>query len=221
MAIRVGLIDDQTLVREGIRGLLALSDKVEVVAEAGDGDAAVELAREHRPDVILMDMRMPRMNGADATRALERAGLDVPVIILTTFDDHDQVLDGIRAGARGYLLKDVSLESLIAAIESVAAGETMIQPGVTETLLRSLAGRGTKEAPGHLPETLTPRETEVIRLVAGGYSNREIANALSKSEGTIKNHVSNILAKLGVRDRTRAVLKAIELGLLTSGTGRG
>lgn len=219
MAIRVALIDDQLLVRQGIRGLLELSEKVAVVAEADDGDAALALAREHRPDVILMDMRMPRMNGAEATRALAEAGLDVPVIILTTFDDHDQVLEGIRAGARGYLLKDVSLESLISAIESVAAGETMIQPGITESLLRGLAaGTGSPQHKSALPEALTPRETEVIRLMAGGYSNREIADALSKSEGTIKNQVSSILAKLGARDRTRAVLKAIELGLLKPGS---
>lgn len=218
MPIRIGLIDDQLLVRQGIRGLLELSDTVEVVAEADDGDGAVPLALEHRPDVILMDMRMPRLNGAEATRALVEAGLDVPVIILTTFDDHDQVLDGIRAGARGYLLKDVSLESLIAAIESVAAGETMIQPGITDSLLRGLAAGGAAPPPGDAPaEALTPRETEVVRLMAGGYSNREIADALSKSEGTIKNQVSSILAKLGARDRTRAVLKAIELGLLTPG----
>lgn len=218
MAIRVGLIDDQLLVRQGIRSLLELSEKVEVVAEACDGDAAVGLAAEYRPDVILMDMRMPGMNGAEATRALAEAGLEVPVIILTTFDDHDQVLDGIKAGARGYLLKDVSLESLIGAIESVAAGETMIQPGITESLLRGLATTAASAPSGGvLPEALTPRETEVIRLMAGGYSNREIADALSKSEGTIKNQVSSILAKLGARDRTRAVLKAIELGLLTPG----
>jgi len=217
MTVRVALIDDQTLVRKGIRGLLELSDRVEVVAEGDDGDEAVALAAAHRPDVILMDMRMPRMNGAEGTRALADAGLDVPVIILTTFDDHDQVLDGVRAGAKGYLLKDVSLDSLIDAIESVANGGTMIQPGITEALLRGLSRQSAGPNASDPPESLTPRETEVIRLMAGGYSNREIANALSKSEGTIKNHVSNILAKLGVRDRTRAVLKAIEHGLLQSG----
>ena len=214
MAIRVALIDDQTLVRQGIRGLLTLSDKVEVVAEADDGDGAVELVEQHQPDVVLMDMRMPRMSGAEATEALISAGLDTPVIILTTFDDHEQVLEGIRAGAKGYLLKDVSLENLIQAIESVAAGETMIQPAITEALLKGLSRQDPAFESSTMPEPLTPRETEVIRLMAGGYSNREIAKALSKSEGTIKNHVSNILAKLGVRDRTRAVLKAIELGAL-------
>jgi DNA-binding NarL/FixJ family response regulator len=214
LAIRVALIDDQTLVRQGIRGLLELSDKVEVVAEADDGDGAVDLVAEHAPDVVLMDMRMPRMSGAEATEALIKAGLDTPVIILTTFDDHEQVLAGIRAGAKGYLLKDVSLENLIQAIESVASGETMIQPAITEALLKGLSRQAQAFSSSPMPEPLTPRETEVIRLMAGGYSNREIATALNKSEGTIKNHVSNILAKLGVRDRTRAVLKAIELGAL-------
>ncbi len=215
MAIRLLLIDDQTLVRQGIRGLLELSDRVAVVAEGSDGDQAVELALVHGPDVILMDMRMPRMDGAEATRALADAGLTMPVIILTTFDDHNQVLAGIQAGAKGYLLKDVSLESLIEAIESVAAGKTMIQPGITESLLRGLTGRADANAAA-APERLTPRETEILRLMAGGYSNREIATALNRSEGTIKNQVSSILGKLGVRDRTRAVLKAIEMGLLTS-----
>src|SRR6056297_2112887 len=155
--------------------------------------------------------------GAEATRALADAGIEVPVIILTTFDDHHQVLAGIQAGARGYLLKDVSLESLIEAIESVATGKTMIQPGVTESLLRGLTGRTLPDAAAP-PERLTPRETEILRLMAGGYSNREIATALSRSEGTIKNQVSSILGKLGVRDRTRAVLKAIEMGLLADAT---
>ncbi|MEM8815165.1 MAG: response regulator transcription factor [Pseudomonadota bacterium] len=211
MTIRIALIDDQTLVRKGIRGLLELSEKVEVVAEADDGNQAVELVATHAPDVVLMDMRMPRMSGADATAALSAAGHEVPVIILTTFDDHELVLEGIRAGAKGYLLKDVSLENLIRAIESVAAGETMIQPAITEALLKGLSRQEGQFESAEIPEPLTPKETEVIRLMAGGYSNREISEALHKSEGTIKNHVSNILAKLGVRDRTRAVLKAIEM----------
>ncbi len=213
-AIRVALIDDQTLVRAGIRGLLELSGDVEVVAEADDGSGAVALAQEHRPDVILMDMRMPTMSGDQAIRALTKAGISTPVIILTTFDDHEQVLDGIQAGAKGYLLKDVTLENLLQAIRSVANGETMIQPAITETLLKGLTKTSAEFPSSPLPEALSPRETEVIRLMAGGYSNREISAALSKSEGTIKNHVSNILSKLGVRDRTRAVLKAIELRIL-------
>ncbi len=213
-SIRIALIDDQQLVRAGIRGLLELSERVAVVAEGEDGSDALPIAESAKPDVFLMDMRMPRMSGAEATRALRAAGIDTPVIILTTFDDHDQVLDGISAGATGYLLKDVSLQSLIEAIESVAAGGTMIQPGITETLLRGLARREQQTDKSSLGEPLTARETDVVRLMAGGYSNREIAQALNNSEGTIKNHVSNVLAKLAVRDRTRAVLKAIELGLI-------
>lgn len=213
-AIRVALIDDQTLVRKGIRGLLELSDDVVVVAEAEDGSEAVPLAKRDQPDVILMDMRMPVMNGDDAIRSMSEAGIDTPVIILTTFDDHEQVLDGVQAGAKGYLLKDVSLENLLLAIKSVASGETMIQPAITEALLKGLTRKDMESSSPHLPEPLSPRETEIIRLMAGGYSNREISQALSKSEGTVKNHVSNILGKLGVRDRTRAVLKAIELRIL-------
>ena len=214
MPISVALIDDQNLVRQGIRGLRELSDRVAVVAEADDGAEAVALVERASPDVILMDMRMPRMSGADAIRSLRDAGHEVPVIVLTTFDDHEQVLESIRAGARGYLLKDVSLDDLIRAIESVHSGETMIQPAITETLLKGLGGQQRDFDAASMPEPLTPRETEVVRLMAGGYSNKEISTALSKSEGTIKNHVSNVLAKLGVRDRTRAVLKAIELGLI-------
>lgn len=212
--LKLLLIDDQQLVRAGIRGLLQLSDRVEVVAEGNDGIDALPLVKAHAPDVVLMDMRMPQMSGADAIKALRKAELSVPVIILTTFDDHDQVLDAMTAGATGYLLKDCSLESLIEAIESVAGGGTMIQPGITETLLRGLAQRAPEDKPSHDIEPLTARETQVVRLMAGGYSNREIAEALNNSEGTVKNHVSNILAKLGVRDRTRAVLKSIELGLI-------
>ncbi len=214
MTVRVALIDDQTLVRQGIRGLLELADSVEVIAEADDGDQAIDLVSEYEPDVVLMDMRMPRVSGAEAITAMAKAGHETPVIILTTFDDHEQVLECIRAGAKGYLLKDVSLENLIQAIESVAKGETMIQPAITESLLKGLSSRDADFESSDMPEALTPRETEVIRLMAGGYSNKEISAALSKSEGTIKNHVSNILAKLGVRDRTRAVLKAIELKVL-------
>ncbi|MEL7448502.1 MAG: response regulator transcription factor [Pseudomonadota bacterium] len=214
MSIRIALIDDQTLVREGIRSLLSLSDRVEVVAEGCDGSDAVPIARQDSPDVILLDIRMPKVDGIAALHALKDAGIDTPVIILTTFDDHQFVLDGIGAGAKGYLLKDVSLENLLGAIQSVHAGETMLQPALTDTLLRGLGDASEGSDDSLKPEALTPKEIEVLRLVAGGYSNREISRALCKSEGTVKNHVSNILAKMGVRDRTRAVLKALEAGLL-------
>ncbi len=214
MSIKLALIDDQTLVREGIRSLLALSDKVEVVAEGSDGDQALELTNDAQPDVILMDLRMPKKNGIEAIEELRKAKVVTPVIILTTFDDHELVLQGLKAGAQGYLLKDVSLENLIAGIESVHRGETIVQPAISDSLLRGLGQQ--KQSFESLPEPtpLTPKETEVLRLIAGGYSNREISSALNKSEGTVKNHVSSVLSKLGVRDRTRAVLRAIEAGLI-------
>jgi len=212
--IKVAIIDDQTLVRSGIRGLLNLSDQVTVVAEGSDGDKTIEITQQHQPNVILMDIRMPRMNGIDATKNLRDAGFDTPVIILTTFDDHELVLQGLQAGAQGYLLKDVSLEALIAAIEAVHRGETIVQPAITDTLLRGLKFQKGDFDSLPEPQTLSPKETEVLRLVASGYSNKEISLALHKSEGTVKNHVSNVLSKLGVRDRTRAVLRALEIGLI-------
>ncbi|MFT6033244.1 MAG: DNA-binding NarL/FixJ family response regulator [Arenicella sp.] len=214
MTIKVAIIDDQNLVRSGIESLLSLSDKVSVVAQGDDGERAVSVAEQYRPDVFLMDIRMPRMNGIDAIKSLRKAEVETPVIILTTFDDHQLVLQGLQAGAQGFLLKDVSLDNLIAAIEAVHRGETIVQPAITDTLLRGLkAQKGDFEFLPE-PQSLTPKETEVLRLVAGGYSNREISVALSKSEGTIKNHVSSVLSKLGVRDRTRAVLRALETGII-------
>lgn len=212
--IRVALIDDQTLVREGIRGLLSLSDAVEVVGEGADGDEVLSIQESASPDVFLMDIRMPRMDGIHAIEVLRKNNYKTPAIILTTFDDHQLVLKGMQAGASGFLLKDVSLESLISAIESVHRGETIVQPAITETLLKGLKGQSSEFDAYPNPQELTPKETEVLRLVASGYSNKEISQALSKSEGTIKNHVSNILSKLGVRDRTRAVLRAIEAGMI-------
>ena len=214
MTIRIALVDDQRLVREGIRSLLSLSSEVTVVAEGSDGSDVADIIAQSSPDVVLLDLQMPGMDGIAALRALAEAEDPTPVIILTTFDDHGLVLDGIRSGARGYLLKDVSLERLIDAIRRVHAGETMVQPALTESLLGSLGDWS--EATESLSDTepLTPKETEILRLLAGGYSNREISIALSKSEGTVKNHVSNILAKLGVRDRTRAVLKALQARLI-------
>lgn len=214
MTIRVALIDDQTLVRQGIHGLLSLSDKVTVVAEGVDGTQTLDIIKDSKPDVILMDIRMPKMNGIEAITELSDRGIQIPVIILTTFDDHDLVLQGLQAGAKGYLLKDVSLESLVAAVESVHAGETIVQPAITENLLRGLRSHNAEFDSLPNPEKLTNKESEILRLVASGYSNKEISQALSKSEGTIKNHVSNILSKLGVRDRTRAVLRALEAGLI-------
>ncbi len=212
--IRVMLVDDQTLVRHGVRSLLGLSDRIEVVGEASDGKQAVEQVPVIAPDVVLMDMRMPVMSGLEAVQALSAAGQLPPTIILTTFDDDQLVLAGIKAGAKGYLLKDVSLEQLVEAIETVHSGGSLMQPAMTQRLMSGLEQLNNNFVSLDQPDPLTERETEILRLMAGGFSNKEIANSLGVAEGTIKNHVSNILSKLGVRDRTRAVLKALELGLV-------
>lgn len=214
MRIRVLLVDDQTLVREGIKSLLSLSDKIEVVGEANDGSMVESQVETLAPQVILMDIRMPKMSGIEAVRELQSANSHIPVIMLTTFDDHQLVMEAIASGARGYLLKDVSLETLVTGIETVYAGKTLIQPAITEGLLDGLRGIKTDFESYQKPEELSDKELEILRLVAAGCSNREISQAMFKSEGTVKNQVSNVLAKLGVRDRTRAVLKAIESGLL-------
>lgn len=211
--IRILLVDDQTLVRQGIRSLLALAEGMEVIAEAADGRQAVDLIPQAKPDVVLMDMRMPVMSGLEALQALARMNA-LPTIILTTFDDDQLVLAGLKAGAKGYLLKDVTLEQLVGAIKTVAAGGSLVQPAVTQRLLSGLEHMRNDFVSLDRPDPLTDRETEILRLMASGFSNKEIANSLGVAEGTIKNHVSNILSKLGVRDRTRAVLKAFELQLV-------
>jgi len=212
--ITVCLIDDQTLVRQGIKSLLGLSDKISVIGEASDGQEGLALIAEKQPDVVLLDLRMPVLDGISVLKALQEAVYQPPTLILTTFDDDSDVLEGLKAGAKGYLLKDVSLEQLVTAIETLHEGKTLIQPAITERLIRGLQGLGSSVKSDYAPEPLTERETEILRLMAGGYSNKEIASAVDLSEGTVKNHVSNVLAKMGVRDRTRAVLKALELGLI-------
>ncbi|MGQ8365260.1 response regulator [Glaciecola sp. 1036] len=213
--IKVLLVDDQMLVRQGINSLLSLSDKIEIVGEAENGQLALDLI-EQTPeiDIVLMDIRMPVKNGIETVVAMNQKGLDIPVIMLTTFDDHESVMQAIKAGAKGYLLKDVSLETLVESIETVHAGNTLIQPAITERLLQGLQGKTSNFESAEMPEALSKRETEILRLMAAGCSNKEMAESLFRSEGTIKNQVSSILAKLGVRDRTRAVLKAIELGII-------
>jgi len=212
--IRVMLVDDQNLVRKGVRSLLELADDMEVIAEAPDGAEAIRTIPEIVPDVVLLDMRMPGKSGLDVLEALSADGTLPPTIILTTFDDDEMVLAGIRAGAKGFLLKDVSLEELVSAIRTVAQGGSMVKPAVTQRLLKGLQNMHTDFSALDRPDPLTDRETEILRLMAGGYSNKEIANSLGVAEGTVKNHVSNILSKMGVRDRTRAVLKAFEMSLL-------
>jgi DNA-binding NarL/FixJ family response regulator len=212
--IRVLLVDDQTLMRKGLRGLLDLTEDIRVVAEASDGEEALQVLGDAAPDVVLLDVRMPKLSGVDLLKRLRQEGRLPATILLTTFDDDAALLEGIRAGARGFLLKDVSFEHLTEAIRRVAAGETLIRPAVTERVLRGLENLRPEFESLDPPDALSRRETEILRLMAGGYNNREIAEALHTTEGTVKNHVSNILSKLGVRDRTRAVLKALELGYI-------
>jgi DNA-binding NarL/FixJ family response regulator len=206
------LVDDQNLVRKGVRSLLELSEEIEVIAEAADGAEAIRQIPEVAPDLVLLDMRMPGLSGLDVLRELSSREALPPTIILTTFDDDELVLAGIQAGARGYLLKDVALAELVNAIKKVAAGGSIVKPAVTQRLLKGLENLENEFSSLDQPDPLTDRETEILRLMAGGYSNKEIATSLGVAEGTVKNHVSNILSKMGVRDRTRAVLKAFELG---------
>jgi DNA-binding NarL/FixJ family response regulator len=210
--IRVLLADDQTLLRHGLRGMCDLTDDLRVVAEAADGDQVLAELERHQVDVLLLDVRMPGRSGVQVLEELQRRGRLLPALLLTTFDDDAALLAGIRAGARGWMLKDVAFERLADAIRTVARGGTALLPAVTERAVRALTTAPPSFESLDPPDRLTPRETEVLRLMAGGYSNREIAEALHAGEGTVKNHISRILSKLGVRDRTRAVLKGIELG---------
>jgi DNA-binding NarL/FixJ family response regulator len=213
--IRVALADDQTLVRKGIRSLLELTADIRVVVEANDGEEAIALLSSTAVDVALLDVRMPRATGLDVLEALnKRAGGGPPCILLTTFDDDAVAFRGIRLGARGFMLKDVSLEELADAIRTVAGGGTLINPAITERVVRGLARLDAPVPASPVPAALTPRELDVLRLIASGSSNREIAGVLGTAEATVKNQASSIFSKLGVRDRTRAVLRAIELGVL-------
>lgn len=214
--IRTVLIDDQNLVRQGVKSLLELSQDIEVVAEASDGEEGLRVIAQHKPDVVLLDLRMPKLDGIGTLKALGQQDFFPPTLILTTFDDDELVLGALRSGAKGYLLKDVTLQQLVEAVKTLAWGGTLISPAVTERLIRGLTQ---VHKPNHFydPEIfdpLTEREIEILRLMATGFNNREIAGSFGLSEGTVKNHVSSILSKLGVRDRTRAVLKAIETGLI-------
>jgi DNA-binding NarL/FixJ family response regulator len=204
VTLRVLIAEDQPLMRRGLRTVLELEPGFEVVGEAATGEQAVRQAHALTPDVVLMDVQMPGLNGVEATRQITGSGLTARVLILTTFDDEDYVLDGIRAGAAGYLLKDVRAEELCDVIRRVATGERFIQPQVAAIYLRRVAERAA-EPPS---DALTPRETEVVQLLARGKTNREISEALDLSTSTVKNHVNSILSKLRVRNRTEAALKA-------------
>lgn len=211
--IRVVLVDDQTLVRQGVRGLLELVPDIEVVGEASDGEEALEKVPALKPDVLLLDIRMPRMSGIAVLEALRDAGELPPTLVLTTFDDGDAAIAAIRAGAKGLMLKDVSLEDLANAIRALAADGTALQPAMTESLMAALR-RSPQPSDSYIVEPLTGREKEVLHLICAGYSNKEIADLLALAEGTVKNHVSNLLLKLDARDRTQAALKALQQGHL-------
>ena len=215
--LRLLLVDDQAMFREGLRLLLGQQPDFEIVGEAGDGLAALESVRLIAPDVVLMDLRMPNLGGAEATRRIKAEAPAVKVIVLTTFEEDEEVFSALRAGAAGFLLKDSPSEKLCEAIRFAARGETWLQPSVAAKLVAEfgrLAPRPAPSANGTLSEPLSAREREVLRCLADGMSNKEIGRRLSISEGTVKNHMSQVLGKLQVLDRTQAALRARELGLL-------
>lgn len=214
--VRVLLVDDQRLFREGIATLLSVHEDIEVVGEADNGLRAVDATRIHRPDVILMDLRMPILGGVEATRRILEARPEARILVLTTFDDDQDVFEALRAGAIGYLLKDCPAETLAAAIRVAARGESFLQPSVASKVVAELNRlRPHESAPNRsLAEPLSERELDVLRELAAGLSNREIAASLHLAEGTVKNYVSVILAKLDTPDRTRAALRARDLGLV-------
>jgi DNA-binding NarL/FixJ family response regulator len=218
MSIRVLIADDQALVRSGFRMILEARDDLEVVGEAENGAQALELAREQKPDVVLMDVRMPVLDGVEAARRLLETGSSARVIILTTFDLDEYVFEALRAGASGFLLKDVEPTQLVEAIRIVASGEALLAPSITRRLLDRFVSLDVNERkPPPRLDSLTPRELEILRLVAGGLSNAEIAAELVLSETTVKTHVSSVLRKLNLRDRVQAVVLAYEAGLIKPG----
>jgi len=214
--IRILLVDDQRLMREGLRTLLELEPDLQVAGEAGDGQAALDAYAALAPDVVLMDIRMPGMDGVEATRRLREQWPRARVIILTTFDDDASVFEGLRAGALGYLLKDVSGHDLAEAVRTVAGGGALIEPSVARRVLAEFARLAPPARPldAGLAEPFSERERDIVRLLAAGLSNREIGDRLCLAEGTVKNYVTSILQKLGARDRTKAALRARELGLI-------
>ena len=214
--IRLLIVDDQTMFRQGMRMLLSSQPDFEIVGEAADGEDALAKAAQLKPQVVLMDLRMPVLDGAAATRRLRAAHPEMRVIVLTTFDEDEAIFDGLRSGATGYRLKDAPTDKLYEAIRAAARGESFLQPSVAARVVAEFA-RLSEQAPAGnqaLAEPLSQRELEILRLLANGATNKEIAAQLVLAEGTVKNHVTNILTKLGVTDRTRAALRARELGLL-------
>ena len=209
--IRVLIADDHTVVRDGLVALLARRPDITVVGEASNGVEAVEKASQLRPDVILMDLRMPEMDGAEAMRRIREQDPDVRFLVLTTFDNDEYIFEAIQAGAKGYLLKDASREDLFRAVVAVYKGESLIQPAVASRVLDRFVEMSRRTVPG---ETLSEREVEVLRLMAKGAANKEIAAALFISESTVKTHIANIFQKLDVNDRTEAVTTALQKGII-------
>lgn len=215
--IRVLLVDDQSLFREGLRTLLSIWEDIEVVGEANNGQEAVDQTAVLKPDVILMDLRMPVLDGVAATQQIAEKFPDSRIIVLTTFDDDEHIFDGLRAGAAGYLLKDVQSDKLVEAIRTTARGDSFLQPSVAAKVIAEFTRTGKVEPARReqpLVEPLSERELEILAVLSQGASNKEIAAQLFITEGTVKNHITNILGKLGVRDRTQAALKARELNLI-------
>ena len=216
--IRVLICDDQAIARHGLQMILASAPDLEVVGQAQDGQEAVELTAQLAPDVVLMDLKMPRLNGVQATRRIRSQFPDVQVLVLTTYDADEWVFDAIRAGANGYILKDTPPDQLLSAIRDAAAGKTPVDPAVAGKLFKRVADKPVPQTDA-LVEPLSDRELEIVQLMAGGLTNAEIGAALFLSEGTIRNYISTILGKLGVKDRTQAVVTAIRYGLIDVGGG--
>ncbi len=217
--IRILLVDDQSLFREALRTLLSLQPDFDIVGEAPDGEAAVAAVAKLKPDVVLMDLRMPVLNGVEATRRIAAGASGARVIVLTTFDEDAEVFEALRAGAVGYLLKASSAEKLCGGIRAAAQGSSVLEPSIATRLMagvdRATAGaNAARRTADALPDPLSTRELEVLRFLANGCSNKEIGAQLHISEGTVKNHMTNVLGKLGVLDRTQAALRARELGLI-------
>jgi DNA-binding NarL/FixJ family response regulator len=217
--VRVMLVDDDDLRRAGLRSVLSSDETIEVVGEAGDGHEAVDRIRKLRPDLVLMDIRMPDLDGISATREVLAATPDVRVVVLTTFEQDDYIFDALSAGASGFLLKRTQPEELIAAIHTVAAGDSLLSPSVTRRVIDRMAGQPTPVETSRRLDELTPREREVLELMARGLSNREIAERFVIEESTVKTHVKRILMKLRLRDRVQAVIFAYENGLTRPGRG--
>jgi DNA-binding NarL/FixJ family response regulator len=219
--VRVLLVDDDDLMRAGLRSVLSSDETIDIVGDAGDGREAIRSVRDLRPDVVLMDIRMPDLDGISATREVLAGAPDVRVVVLTTFEDDDYIFDALSAGASGFLLKRTTPEELIAGIHTVADGDSLLSPSVTRRVIDRMATEPVVGLSGARLEDLTPREREVLELVGRGLSNREIAESFVIEESTVKTHVKRILMKLGLRDRVQAVIFAYETGLIRPGSKTG